>query len=125
MRRPQPKPGCETQSSNTVNPKEYEMSYAEVEMKIVQWGEARGIVQNATAMSQAIKTLEETTELLDAINKKNLDETKDAIGDIVVTLIMICAVLDVDLVSCLRGAYSEIKDRKGYLTKEGVFIKEV
>jgi NTP pyrophosphatase (non-canonical NTP hydrolase) len=101
------------------------MSYAEVEMKIVQWGEARGIVQNATAMSQAIKTLEETTELLDALNKKNLDEAKDAIGDIVVTLIMVCAVLDVDLVSCLKGAYEEIKDRKGHLTKEGVFIKEV
>jgi len=101
------------------------VSYAEVEMKIVQWGEARGIVQNATAMSQAIKTLEETTELLDALNKKNLDEAKDAIGDIVVTLIMVCAVLDVDLVSCLKGAYEEIKDRKGHLTKEGVFIKEV
>jgi NTP pyrophosphatase (non-canonical NTP hydrolase) len=101
------------------------MSYAEVEMKIVQWGEARGIVQNATAMSQAIKTLEETTELLDALNKNNLDEAKDAIGDIVVTLIMVCAVLDVDLVSCLRGAYTEIKDRKGHLTKEGVFVKEM
>lgn len=101
------------------------MSYAEVEMKIVQWGEARGIVQNATAMSQAIKTLEETTELLAAINKKNIEETKDAVGDIVVTLIMVCAVLDINLVDCLKGAYNEIKDRKGYLTKEGVFVKEV
>jgi len=101
------------------------MSYADVEMKVVQWGEARGIVQNATAMSQAIKTLEETTELLDALNKKNLDEAKDAIGDIVVTLIMVCAVLDIDLVSCVKGAYDEIKDRKGYLTKEGVFVKQV
>jgi len=101
------------------------MSYAEVEMKVVQWGEVRGIVQNATAMSQAIKTLEETTELLDAINKKNLDEAKDAVGDIVVTLIMVCAVLDINLVDCLKGAYAEIKDRKGYLTKEGVFVKEV
>lgn len=101
------------------------MSYAEVEMKIVQWGEARGIVQNATAMSQAIKTLEETTELLAAINKNNIEETKDAVGDIVVTLIMVCAVLDINLVDCLKGAYNEIKDRKGYLTKEGVFVKEV
>jgi len=100
------------------------MSFAEYEMKVVQWGEARGIVQNATAMSQAIKTLEETTELLDAINKKNLAETKDAIGDIVVTLIMVCAVLDLDLTQCLAGAYDEIKDRKGHLTKEGVFVKE-
>lgn len=101
------------------------MSYADVEMKVVQWGEARGIVQNATAMSQAIKTLEETTELLAAINKKNIEETKDAVGDIVVTLIMVCAVLDINLVDCLKGAYNEIKDRKGYLTKEGVFVKEV
>ena len=101
------------------------MSYAEVEMKIVQWGEARGIVQNATPMSQAIKTLEETTEMLDALNRHNIAEAEDAIGDIVVTLIMVCAVLDVDLVSCLKGAYKEIKDRKGHLTKEGVFIKEV
>lgn len=100
------------------------MSYAEVEMKIVQWGEARGIVQNATAQSQAIKTLEEVTELFDALNKKDIEATKDALGDIVVTLIMVCAVLDVDLVSCLKGAYSEIKDRKGYLTKEGIFVKE-
>ena len=101
------------------------MSYSEVEMKIVQWGEARGIVQNATAQSQAIKTLEEVTELFDAINKKDLDAAKDAVGDIVVTLIMVCAVLDINLVDCLKGAYNEIKDRKGYLTKEGVFVKEV
>jgi NTP pyrophosphatase (non-canonical NTP hydrolase) len=101
------------------------MSYSEIEMKVVQWGEARGIVQNATALSQAIKTLEEVTELFDAINKKNLDEAKDAVGDIVVTLIMVCAVLDIDLVECLGGAYNEIKDRKGYLTPEGIFVKEV
>jgi len=101
------------------------MSYADVEMKVVRWGEARGIVQNATAMSQAIKTLEETTELLDAINKNNLDEVKDAVGDIVVTLIMVCTVSNISLVSCLKQAYNEIKDRKGYLTKEGVFVKEV
>jgi NTP pyrophosphatase (non-canonical NTP hydrolase) len=125
MRRPQPKPGCVTQSSNIANPEEFEMTYREVEMNVVQWGEDRGIVQNATAMSQAIKTLEETTELLDALNKQNIDEAKDAIGDIVVTLIMVCAVLNLDLVQCLNGAYNEIKDRKGYLTKEGVFVKEV
>ena len=101
------------------------MSYAEIEMKVVQWGEARGIVQNSKPMAQAIKTLEETTELLDAINKRSLPEAKDAIGDIVVTLIMVCAVLDVDLVDCLHGAYNEIKDRKGYLRPDGVFVKEV
>lgn len=100
------------------------MSYSYYEMEVVRWGEARGIVQNGTAISQAIKTLEETTELLDAINKNNLTEVKDAVGDIVVTLLMVCAVLDINLVDCLAGAYEEIKDRKGYLTPQGTFIKE-
>ena len=101
------------------------MSYVEVEMDVLRWGEARGIVKNGKAISQAIKTLEETTELLDAINRKNLADAKDAIGDVVVTLIMVCAILDVNLVDCLEGAYGEIKDRKGYLTPEGTFIKNV
>ena len=100
------------------------MSYAQVEMDLLRWGEARGIVKNGKAISQAIKTLEETTELLDAINRKNLADAKDAIGDVVVTLILVCAILDVNLVDCLQGAYEEIKDRKGYLTPEGTFIKE-
>ena len=100
------------------------MSYAEVEMEVLRWGEARGIVKNGKAISQAIKTLEEVTELIDAINRKNLDDAKDAVGDVVVTLIMVCAILDINLVDCLRGAYTEIQYRKGYLTREGTFIKE-
>jgi hypothetical protein len=101
------------------------MSYSYYEMEVVRWGEARGIVQNGTAISQAIKTLEETTELLDALNRKNLADTKDAIGDVVVTLLMVCAILDINLTDCLKDAYEEIKDRKGYLTPEGTFIKEI
>ena len=31
---------------------------------------------------------------------------------------MVCAVLNLDLVQCPNGAYNEIKDRKGYLTKK-------
>lgn len=99
------------------------MSFAEYEMKVLQWGEDRGIVQNAKPMGQAIKTLEEVTELLDAINKGDMPEIKDAVGDVVVTLLMVCATLDIDLTECLAGAYGEIKDRKGYLTPEGVFVK--
>jgi NTP pyrophosphatase (non-canonical NTP hydrolase) len=62
---------------------------------------------------------------LDALNRKNLADTKDAIGDVVVTLLMVCAILDINLTDCLKDAYEEIKDRKGYLTPEGTFIKEV
>ena len=101
------------------------MNYDNYAKLILQWGIDRGIVQNGKPIGQAIKTLEEVTELLDAINKGDMDETKDAVGDIVVTLLMVCATLDIDLVDCLAGAYGQIKDRRGYLTSEGVFIKEV
>jgi NTP pyrophosphatase (non-canonical NTP hydrolase) len=100
------------------------MSYADVEMKVVQWGEARGIVQNSTPAAQAKKTLEELDELYAAIASGNREEMADAYGDILVTLVMGCACADLDLVTCFKGAYNEIKDRKGYLTKEGIFVKE-
>jgi hypothetical protein len=99
-------------------------SFDELENAVYAWGWARGIIQNGKPMGQAIKTLEETTELLDAINKGNLAETKDAIGDVLVTLIMVCGTLGIELTPCLELAYAEIKDRKGFLTAEGVFIKE-
>ncbi len=124
-------------------------SYAEVEMKIVQWGEARGIVQNGQPVGQARKTAEESAELVEAMAKITLikrlakampdlmdrpefiaearkaeAEAKDAIGDVVVTLIMGAATIDVNVLDCIQGAYEEIKDRKGYLSPDGVFVKE-
>lgn len=100
------------------------MSYANVEMKVIQWGEARGIVQNSTPFSQALKTQEELEELFQAINTKDVAAMKDAYGDILVTLVMGCACADLDLVECFKGAYNEIKHRKGYLNKDGIFVKE-
>jgi len=100
------------------------MSYANVEMKVIQWGEARQIVQNSTAFAQATKTQEELNELFEAIESDDREAMKDAYGDILVTLIMGCACADLDLVECLEGAYEEIKNRKGYLSKEGLFIKQ-
>jgi hypothetical protein len=85
--------------------------------KIDQWMDDRGITENGTAMAQAIKTLEETTELLDAINHNN------AIGDIYITLRGVCRVSNISLDSCIESAYNEIKDRKGYLTSQGTFVK--
>jgi NTP pyrophosphatase (non-canonical NTP hydrolase) len=100
------------------------MSYADIEMKVIQWGEARGIVQNSDPAAQLNKTREEVNELADAIFAGDREAMKDAYGDILVTLIMGCACADLDLVECLAGAYNEIKDRKGYLTPEGIFVKE-
>jgi hypothetical protein len=41
-----------------------------------------------------------------------------------VCLINYCALRDIDLVSCLAGAYDEIKDRRGTLMPDGTFVKE-
>jgi len=101
------------------------MSFANVEMKVIQWGEARGIVQNGNAHTQAkVKLQEELDELILAIEENNMPEIKDAVGDCMVVLTMICAILDIDMVSCYKGAYQEIKDRKGHLRPDGVFVKE-
>ena len=100
------------------------MSYAKTEMLVLQWGEDRGIVQNSTPYAQAVKTREELLELFTAIAKGDRAEMADAYGDILVTLVMGCACADLDLVECFKGAYEEIKDRKGYLNEDGLFIKQ-
>lgn len=124
------------------------MSFADVEMKLVQWGEARGIIQNGKPLGQARKTLEEAGELIEATAKLQalndvaalhpsiasspefrslvtayMGEARDAIGDVGVTLVMGCGTLDVSFVECLKEAYAEIKDRKGFLRPDGVFVK--
>lgn len=99
-------------------------SYQDIETKVRVWGHERGILQNGQPMGQAIKALEEVTELLDAINKGNTTEIRDALGDVWVTLVMCAGTMDITLLECFYEAYDQIKDRKGYLTPEGIFVKE-
>ena len=100
------------------------MSWAYYENEVEVWGHARGIIKNGKPMGQAIKTLEETTELIDAINKGDKDAIKDAVGDIFVTLLMQCAIQGFTATEALETAYEQIKDRKGFLTPEGIFVKQ-
>lgn len=95
-----------------------------IEMDVLRWGEARGIIQNSTSAAQVIKTQEEVQELVDAIAAKDKAAIIDAIGDVIVTLTMIAAIEDVTLVECYYEAYQQIKNRKGYLNSDGIFIKE-
>lgn len=116
-------------------------SYRELELLVIRWAEARKIIPRSTAKAQAQKTLEESGELLEAATVlKTLIDTgipatskiyahwrekyRDAAGDVLVTLINGCALADVDLVECLAKAYDEIKDRKGTLMPNGIFVKE-
>ena len=100
------------------------MSYAEYEMKVVQWSEARKIIPNSTPLAQAIKAVEEINELVDALRDNNKAEAIDAVGDTVVCLINVCALLDVNLTDCLAHAYEQIKDRTGRMGEDGIFYKD-
>lgn len=61
-----------------------------IEALAVQWGIDRKIIGNSTAFAQARKTLEEVFELHQAVMHEDLLDIEDAIGDIWVTLVMVC-----------------------------------
>ena len=100
------------------------MSFNELVLKVLQWSEARRIIPNSTPEAQFLKAVSEVGELADAVNKGDMPAIKDAVGDTLVCLINMCALLDIDMVDCLEGAYNEIKDRKGTLLPSGVFVKD-
>lgn len=58
-------------------------------LKVYHWGNDRKINQNSTAFAQTCKMKAEAGELADALGKKNIDEVRDGIGDVVVTLVMV------------------------------------
>jgi len=90
---------------------------------VVRWGMARKIIPHSTPQAQCLKAVSEMGELADATLKGDLLEMRDAVGDVTVCLIMLCELADLDFKECLDAAFDEIKDRKGTLTKEGVFVK--
>jgi len=100
------------------------MTFVDLELHVVQWAEARKIIPNSTPEAQYIKAISEMGELADALLKKNPNDIKDAIGDTVVCLINMCALLDINLTDCLEVAYLQIKNRKGSLLPNGVFVKQ-
>jgi phosphoribosyl-ATP pyrophosphohydrolase len=99
-------------------------SYRDIEMKVLEWGDARLITKHGTPIGQARKTLEEAGELLEACATSDREAVKDAIGDVLVTLVMVGALLDLDVIECVDHAYQQIKDRKGYLGADGIFHKQ-
>lgn len=100
------------------------VGYKDLEMEIIRWAEARKIIPNAKPYTQLLKAVSEMGELADAEIKGNDLDVEDAVGDVLVCLIVYCALKDIDLTSCLRLAYKSIRNRRGTLTPEGVFVKE-
>lgn len=89
---------------------------------IEQWATDRNL-HTADPNKQMLKLMEETGELASAMARSNDSLTKDAVGDIVVVLTVLCTQLNISVEECIQIAYDEIKDRKGKMIN-GVFIKE-
>ncbi len=100
------------------------MSWNVTELDVIRWAEARGIIANSDSKTQLLKAVSEMGELADAIIKRDRPAIVDGIGDVLVCLIVVGALEDINLTQCLESAYNEIKDRKGYLNKSGVFVKD-
>lgn len=99
-------------------------SFAELELNVIRWSEARMIIPRATPQAQLNKCLEELAELFKAESQGNMDGVKDGVGDVVTCLINYCALKDISLVECLALAYDAIKDRTGTLMPDGTFVKD-
>ena len=97
--------------------------FFELEVCVKQWAEEKGILEKATPLKQALKTQEEVLELLNAIVDNDKMEIEDAIGDILVTLIILAEMKEVTLEECLNGAYDVIRKRTGKMIN-GQFVKD-
>tara|TARA_R110002020_G_scaffold430201_1_gene639839 strand:- start:3133 stop:3444 length:312 start_codon:yes stop_codon:yes gene_type:complete len=97
--------------------------FFELEVCVQEWAKEKGIFKKGTPLKQALKTLEEVTELLIAIADNDEAEIEDAIGDILVTLIILAEMQQVTLEECLNGAYDIISKRTGKMVN-GQFVKD-
>lgn len=100
----------------------------DLENKVVDWGYDKGILTGGEAtkerkLKQFSKTEEEVAELLDAILADDKAEAVDAIGDILVTLIMQAKLWNTNLYECLDEAYEVISKRTGRMV-DGIFVKD-
>lgn len=91
--------------------------------KILEWAKEKGILDKATPNSQMLKTVEEVGELASALSSRDLEEIKDAIGDIAVTIIIQAELNGLDFDDCLQSAYDVISSRTGKMVN-GVFVKD-
>lgn len=117
--------------------------FEEFTRQVLIWAKDRDLLHRKNALKQFLKFIEEIFEFRDEwllcvheYNKCSYGEAdndpevielrhnmKLEMGDIFVTLLILCDQLNLDPVDCLGRAYEKIKDRKGK-TINGVFIKE-
>lgn len=96
--------------------------------KINEWAISHGLDKGDPKI-EWMKVTEEVGEIRDVFLKPNdFDDPelalKDAIGDSIVTLVVLCLQLGYDVEECLKIAYNNIKDRQGVMINDN-FVKEV
>lgn len=95
--------------------------------KINKWAISHGL-DKGNPKIEWMKVTEEVGEIRDVFLKPHdfADpewSLKDAIGDSIVTLVVLCLQLGYDVEECLTIAYNDIKDRKGVMIDDN-FVKE-
>lgn len=94
--------------------------------KINEWAISHGL-DKGNPKIEWMKVTEEVGEIRDVFLKPNdFDDPemalKDAIGDSIVTLVVLCLQLGYDVEECLKIAYNNIKDRQGVMIDDN-FVK--
>ena len=102
-------------------------TFSELITKVNEWADDRNLKQ-ADPKIQWMRITEEVGEIRDVLLKPTKftepqAALKDAIGDTLVTIIVLAHQLDLDVTECLSIAYEEIKNRKGKMVN-GTFVKE-
>lgn len=114
--------------------------FKELNEKVIQWADEKGILDKATPLAQINKTIEEVQETRDAILMQSTgsggyydviknqerdveEEILDGFGDILVTVLIGCKMQDIDPLDALEAAYDIISKRKGKMVN-GMFVKD-
>lgn len=97
------------------------METDELIKNVIKWGRNKGLDD---PKAQLNKVMEEVGEIAHEVSRNRYGkEFRDAIGDTLVTLIILADIASARPMACLELAYREIKDRKGK-TENGTFVKE-
>lgn len=97
------------------------MDADELVKAVIRWGRDKNLDDPKAQMN---KVIEEVGEIAHEVSRNQYGkEFRDAIGDTLITLIILADIASAKPIECLQLAYNEIKNRKGK-TENGTFIKE-
>ena len=102
-------------------------TFSELITKVNEWAISHGL-DKGNPKTEWMKVTEEVGEIRDVFLKPHDFANpewslKDAIGDSIVTLVVLSLQLGYDVEECLTIAYNDIKDRKGVMIDDN-FVKE-